>query len=166
MESYNSCLRQLCFQVHIIMADGFCLAKWLGLQHGVLGDLFCYFCSLSQNAPLWLLKRQDIYVSFTNFWSLISTDGGKKWKTEQPPHNIKWVSGLGRRAWTWHPPNHPTVQTGSSGSALPAGVVGMAEPGFRVICWLCWSLTEGRPPNKLAIIFLEVPAVQVLLFQV
>lgn len=55
----------------------------------------CYFCSLSQNAPLWLLKRQDIYVSFTNFWSLISTDGGKKWKTEQPPHNIKWVSGLG-----------------------------------------------------------------------
>lgn len=129
-------------------------------------ETFFVIFAVSLSAPLWLLKRQDIYVSFTNFWSLVSTDGGKKWKTEQPPHNIKWVSGLGRRARTWHPPNHPTVQTGSSGSALPAGAMGMAEPGFRVFCWLCWSLTEGRQPNKLAVIFPEVPAVQVLLFQV
>lgn len=144
VETHKSFLCQRCFQVHTMMADGVCLAKWLGLQHDTLRDLFCPFCRLSQRAPLGWLKRQDIYASFTNFWSLVSTDGGNKWKTKQPPHAIKWVSGLGRCTRTRRAPSRPTVCTGSSGSALPGGAVEMAGPGFRGFCWLCWSLAEGK----------------------
>lgn len=36
-------LCQLCLQIHIVMAYGFCLAKWLGLLHGVLRDLYWNF---------------------------------------------------------------------------------------------------------------------------
>lgn len=69
------------------MADGFYLPRWFGLQHDILGDRFCHFCRPSQGVPLWLLKRQDMYV--------------------------------------------------------PAGALGMAEPGFRVLA----------APNKLSVVF-------------
>jgi len=45
--------------------------------------------------------------------------------------------------------------------------MGMAEPGFRVLLTLLIShLMEGKQPNKLDVIFSEVPAVPFLLFQV
>lgn len=65
VESPNFSLCWLCVQVHILTADGVCLAKWLELQH-VLRDLFLSFLQ-SQSAPLRLLKGQDIYVSFNYF---------------------------------------------------------------------------------------------------
>ena len=132
-----------------MMADGFCLAKWLGLQHGILRDLFCPYCRLSHGVPLWLLKRQDIYVSLTNFWSLVSADGGKKQKTNQPPLPLNefqaWAGAHGHDML-------PSIQVCKWAAAAQ---LCLEEPWEwqsqdSGSCWLCWSLTSWRGSNPIS----------------
>lgn len=122
-------------------------------------ETFFVVFAASESAPQWLSKRQDISVSLTNFWCLVSTDGGKKQETKEPPHAIEGVSGLGGRTRTQRAPDGPAAPRGSSGSALPAA------PGFRGFCWPWWPLTQGKQPHKRDVIFSGALAAQFLLLQ-
>lgn len=82
-----------CFQVHVTMADGFYFPNGLDCNMTSLETVFVIFAD-SLSVPMWLLKRQDIYV--------------------------------------------------------PAGVLGMAEAGFRALEAL----------NKLSVVFSVAPAGQ------
>lgn len=87
-------LCQLGFQVYIMTADRFGLTKCLGLQCNI--EPRRPFPSFLQNSGCWRDRpSQDTHASFTNFCSLVCTDGGKKWATNQSPHVIKTIK-------TWH----------------------------------------------------------------
>lgn len=114
-----------------------------------------------QGAPRWLWKTQDISVSFTNLWCLVSAGGGKTQKTKGPPPPLDgfqaWAGARGHDAL---PVAQRRLSSACGASAPPAA------PRSRRSCWLWRSPTRGKQPNKLDATFSGAPAVRSLLLPI